>query len=144
MAAPRRSLRMTAGAAILLQAIGLAGCSPLLLLSALLGGTGGGDHAPINTGPLDGSPSAVQNGAPADTSVAQALAVDHDVDRACLAELPEQPPLPATGCATRPTCMAGAKHPLLLRVCAGKLAAAEAAAILPAPRPHAWDWDRNE
>jgi hypothetical protein len=133
-------MRRVALLAILVQTVGLDGCAPMLLLSALLGGTGG-DNAPGNTGPLQGSPSAVQNGVPADTSVEKALALDHTVDSACLGELSEQPPLPEMGCATRPTCVPGAKHPLILRVCGGKLAAAAPAPVGPAPPSATWIWD---
>jgi hypothetical protein len=140
----RRLTRRFVCAALLLQTMGLAGCAPMLLLSALLGGTGGGDHAPANTGPLQGSPSAVQNALPTDTSVQKALALDHSVDSACLGELGEQPPLPETGCATRPTCVPGAKHPLLLRVCGGKLAASEPASITPALPSPTWIWDARD
>ena len=39
------------------------------------------------------------------------------------------------------TCVPGADHPLLLRMCTGKMAAAQAQAVIPLPRPRDWDWD---
>ncbi len=144
MSKRRRSFPPIACAAILLQAVGLAGCAPLLLLSALFGGTGGGDHAPANTGPLDGSPSAIQNGLPTDTSVQKALALDQSVDSACLGELPEQALLPEAGCTIRPTCVPGTKHPVLLRMCTGKFAATQAASFSSSPPSLGWDWHASD
>jgi hypothetical protein len=143
MSGRRRSIAPIACAVLLLQAVALSGCAPLLLLSGLLGGTGGGDHAPSNIGPLDGSPSAVQNALPADTSVQKALAMDPSVESACLEELPEQPPLPATGCTTRPSCVPGAKHPLVLRMCSGNLAA-PVTPVVGTSRLSSWAWDASD
>ncbi len=128
----RRRFPRIAGFVILLQAGCLAGCMPVALLSALLGGGGGS---------IGGSPSAIQNSLPADTTVQKALSLDQSVKSACLDELPKLPPPPEDGCTTRQACVPGADHPLLLRMCTGKMAAAQAQAVIPLPRPRDWDWD---
>jgi hypothetical protein len=144
MSARRRSVPQIACVAILLQAGCLTSCAPVALLAALLGGGGGSGggsgHAP-GTGALDGSPSAIQNGLPADTSVQKALSLDQSVKSACVDELPKQAPPPEEGCTTRQTCVPGVSHPILLRMCVGKMAAAQMQSVIPSPPSRAWDWD---
>jgi len=71
-----------------------------------------------------------RGGASASCGFGQAKGQQSAADTTCLDELPQQPPLPEAGCATHPTCVPGAKHPFLLRMCGGKLAAAQAPPVV--------------
>jgi len=142
--APRSRTAIALVAVLGLLAAG--GCVPLGalgLLSTVLG-DGGGAAAPAG-GPLSGAPSSVQNGAPADPGVLQALALSEvPVSETCRQLLPQKAPLPENSCALRMICLPGQAKPVEMRMCnygpaAGKAPRQEG---LPssAPRPASWRW----
>ncbi|MEQ8393538.1 hypothetical protein [Thalassobaculum sp.] len=106
--------------AVALMAAGLAGCGPAasaMGLASLFGGSGGGGDRTGQPGPFAMKPTA-QNGNSPDPSIGQALgAADAKVLEHCRKQLPAYPAIDPGQCASRPTCLPGARSPLRLQIC---------------------------
>lgn len=141
-----RAIRPMA-AAVLLSGLSVGGCAPLLpmLVASALGDLGGKGGAGTGLaglgGPLAGTPSSVQNGLPADTSVGKALAMaDEPVRETCRAKLQPQPEAAGSeSCAFRSICLPGMDQPLTMRVCSRD--ESEAAAPTLVRQTAGWRWD---